>query len=211
MTTFYCPHCSAQVQLVIDKSHEYGAPEDGPREKAVFGHCAACYRPALLHFSGTGGCDQWNEEIFEFDAQLYPAATQLLDSALPLRVHESYREALQCVSAKAWLAAAVMVRRTLEAIGQEFDPTTRRLFDGLAAMRKSGIISEELWNWGEQLRFLGNTGAHPTGDRVSADDAKDALDFLNAIIHNIYVLRPRFKTMLARRSGPGAAAPVDAG
>jgi hypothetical protein len=92
-----------------------------------------------------------------------------------------------------------MVRRTLEAIGKEFDPKARRLFDGLRAMKDRGAISEELLQWGDQLRFLGNIGAHPTADVVTPEDGRDALEFLNAIAETIYHLRPKFQAMHKRR------------
>ncbi|MBI5533366.1 MAG: DUF4145 domain-containing protein [Deltaproteobacteria bacterium] len=199
MTTFYCPECNARVQLVIEKTYSFGGNESTPEcAQARFGHCALCQQPALLRFIETG-VDANGFPTAEFDIQLFPAALARINAALPERVEESYIEAMKCAGAQAWLAAAVMVRRTLEAIGQEFDPKARRLFDGLAKMKEQGVISEELWRWGEALRFLGNTGAHPSGDKIQDADAKDAVEFLNAIIQNIYVLRPKFQAMQARR------------
>ena len=95
--------------------------------------------------------------------------------------------------------AAVMVRRTLEAIAREFDPDAKTLFKGLHAMKVKGLISEELSQWGDALRFIGNLGAHPTDDEVTKDDAQDAMEFLKAIVETIYDLRPKFKEMVARR------------
>jgi hypothetical protein len=113
---------------------------------------------------------------------------------------------MKCMAAGAWLAAAVMVRRTLEAIAREFDPSAKNLFSGLHAMKAKGLISEELSQWGDALRFIGNLGAHPTDEEVSQADAQDAMEFLKAIVETIYDLCPKFKEMVARRQKDAPAA-----
>jgi len=122
-----------------------------------------------------------------------------VDAVLPPKVDESFREAMQCEVAGAPLATAVMVRRTLEAIGREFAPDAKPLFRALHAMKDKGLISDELAQWGDALRFIGNIGAHPTDEVVTALDAREALDFLIAIVETIYVLRPKFHAMKVRR------------
>jgi hypothetical protein len=128
---------------------------------------------------------------------------------LPPKVDQSFREALRCELAGAPLAAAVMVRRTLEAIGLEFAPNTKPLFKALHVMKDKGLISDELAQWGDALRFIGNIGAHPTGEVVAAQDAREALDFLQAIVETIYVLRPKFQAMKARREKESRAPPEE--
>jgi hypothetical protein len=50
------------------------------------------------------------------------------------------------------------VRRTLEAIGRTFDGEARTLAKVLQTMKMQGLISEELAQWGDALRFIGNIG-----------------------------------------------------
>ncbi len=130
---------------------------------------------------------------------------------LPPKVDESFREALRCEAAGAPLATAVMVRRTLEAIGREFaaDAKPLTLFKALHAMKDKGLISDELAQWGDALRFIGNIGAHPTDEVVTGLDAREALDFLVAIVETIYVLRPKFQAMKARREKNKTPAQAD--
>ena len=66
-------------------------------------------------------------------------------------------------------------------------------------MKEGGIISDELARWGNELRFIGNMGAHPTDDVPTNEDAEDALDFLQAIVETLYVLRLKFQIMHDRR------------
>jgi hypothetical protein len=202
---FWCPDCKGQMQIVIDGQH---ARSPGEGELVVFyyfGHCVKCHRPGLVGDVETGP-SPWDREPIP---QVYPAA-RTVDAVLPPKVDESFREAMQCEVAGAHLATAVMVRRTLEAIGREFAPEARPLFRALHAMKDKGLISDELAQWGDALRFIGNIGAHPTDDVVAPLDAREALDFLVAIVETIYVLRPKFQAMKARREKQKAAAePVD--
>jgi hypothetical protein len=130
---------------------------------------------------------------------------------MPPEVELSYSEAMRCESAEAWLATAVMVRRTMEAVGKDFNPNARNLAEGLKAMFNLGAISNELMEWGTELRFLGNVGAHPGGQRISHQDATDAMEFLAAIIETIYSLRPKFMAMRVRRKAAKALATVGDG
>jgi hypothetical protein len=141
--------------------------------------------------------NEWNMQ------QVFPKPMRKsLPDGLPDRVEESYQEALRCWSADAVLATAVMVRRTLEAIAREFDPTVKSPAKGIDVLSKAGLISPELAEWGHALRFLGNIGAHPTEHVVKPEDASDSLDFLDAIVETIYRLRPKFQAMKARRAQP---------
>jgi len=159
----------------------------------------------IMESRSTIDINMW-EEI----RQIYPPVRRAVDYKLPSKVEQAYQEALKCESAEAWLATAVMVRRTLEAVGREFDPSVRSPAAGLLAMKEKGIISEEIANWGDALRFLGNIGAHPSDEEISAQDAKDALEFMGAIIETIYHLRPKFQAMKERRAKPRSAGKIEA-
>jgi len=204
---FWCPECKAHMQLVIDASHGW-TPEEGDLTTYYrFGHCVRCRRPGLLAELETG------QDEYEVQSQEYPA-TRNIGAHLPDKVDESFREALRCEVAGAPLATAVMVRRTLEAIGRTFDSEARTLARVLRTMKDQGLISEELAQWGDALRFIGNIGAHPTDDVVTMQDAREALDFLVAIVDTIYVLRPKFQKMKARRARAGAVpeeSPIEEG
>jgi hypothetical protein len=147
---------------------------------------------------------------FENDSyyRLWPSHSRHLGFALPEIVRQSYDEAVKCENAKAYVAAVVMVRRALEAVTKELEPTARTLHAGLKAMFSRGLVSQELSDWGHELRVIGNLGAHPTKERVGRLDAVEAIDFLQAILEILYDLRPKFERMHARRSTPVPASPA---
>jgi len=76
----------------------------------------------------------------------------------------------------------------------------------MKALLTRGIISQELSDWGDQLRVIGNLGAHATNEKIDRQDATEAIDFLQAILEILYDLRPKFEQMRARRSGPSLPA-----
>jgi hypothetical protein len=132
-------------------------------------------------------------------------------TSLPPKVAESYDEAMKCWSAGAYLATAVMVRRTLEAIARTYDASVRSPAKGIDVLKAKGLISEEIAAWGHELRFLGNIGAHPTEDVVGLDDARDSMDFLEAIVQVLFELRPKFDDMRKRRNRMAKAPSPPAG
>lgn len=95
-----------------------------------------------------------------------------------------------------------MVGRTLEAVCVEHFPESSKLtiFKGIELLHNEGIISNQLKEWADQLRVLRNIGAHATTEMVSDEDAREALDFLKAILENLYDLSPKFDSFMARRS-----------
>lgn len=107
---------------------------------------------------------------------------------------------MKCENAKAYVAAVVMVRRALEAVTKEHEPSARTLQSGLQAMFARGLMSQELAEWGHQLRVIGNLGAHPTKESVTRQDAIEAMDFLQAMLEILYELRPKFDSMRTRRA-----------
>jgi hypothetical protein len=95
-----------------------------------------------------------------------------------------------------------MVGRTLEAVCKEFQPITKSIFDGLTKLHSNGIISDEILDWANHLRFIRNSGAHATADVIDSVDATEALDFLQVILEILYDLQPKFKKMKAKYSKP---------
>jgi hypothetical protein len=98
------------------------------------------------------------------------------------------------------MACVVLVGRTLEGVAKEFDASATSVFQGLRYMHGKGLISQELLDWANELRVLRNLGAHATTKRIDSLDARDALDFLQAILEILYSLRPKFEELKQRRA-----------
>jgi hypothetical protein len=190
----YCTRCKEYKNFKVLKEHIIGPDEDNLPCEYTFAYCDHCNVPSLFirEDFGLG---------FEFDDyyRIYPANERNLGFDVPDIVKQSYDEAVKCENAKIWIAAVVMVGRALEAVCKDAFPESKTIHSGLQKMKDNGLISEELLEWSNELRSLRNLGAHATSEKISSEDAIEAIDFLQAILETLYHLRPKFKKMKERR------------
>ena len=82
----------------------------------------------------------------------------------------------------------------------------RRLHPGeklalkLKTLAGRGIIEARLVDWAHGIRLVGNEAAHDTETEVSKEDARDALDFTEALLTYVFVLNERFAAFSQRRA-----------
>lgn len=129
---------------------------------------------------------------------LWPQLNQELSDVIPESLRLEVGEARACFRSGAYTATVVMVRRTLEGICADHGIKST-LFKGLAQMKESNLIDGRLLEWAQELRTLGNDGAHFTGNRVSHEDAEDALALAAAILNYMYVFSNQFVEFKKRR------------
>jgi len=91
-----------------------------------------------------------------------------------------------------------MAGRAIEAMCKD-KVGSRTLAKGLEKMKAQGVIDQNIWAWANALREERNLGAHATGSDMSGEDAKDILDFANAICQYVYVLKEQFDEYMARK------------
>ncbi|MEQ1564484.1 MAG: DUF4145 domain-containing protein [Myxococcota bacterium] len=198
-----CGWCETLVLVDVQATLPVRTEDEWDALRYVFGACTNCKNPLVAADdyalnSMTGEWDWSNDFRLRF-----PESRRMFRSPLPQLVKEAYDEAGTCERAGASIATVVMVRRALEAFVQDAAPNQNKgtkLFDGLRSLGTQGVISTEIAQWADALRFIGNQGAHPSTDRVTKQDAIDALDFLQAILETYYHFRPRFTEMQARRA-----------
>lgn len=131
---------------------------------------------------------------------IYPVEKRYLNFSLPELVKQSFDEAVGCERGGLHLATVVFVGRALEAAIADISEKQTSFFEGLRELKEKGSISKEIFEWGNELRVLRNIGAHPTKETVTSADAREAMDFLQAILEIFYHLRPKFKLMKQRRA-----------
>ncbi len=172
-------------------------PDSIMSDEFTLARCKECGYPSLFIRQ------DWSGDGFDDDEyyRVYPAHERALNFKVPPLVKDSYNEAMRCETHKLWTACVVMVGRTLEAVAKEHMPEVKNMAGGLAKMLSAGIISKELYDWSSELRVLRNFGAHVTAQKITAQDAKESMDFLRAILETIYHMRPKFKQMQERRAG----------
>lgn len=180
------------VQQAID-------PENSLRSIAEFqvAFCGRCHGPFLLErtFYEVPGefATLSNERV------LYPQGKTASITDLPPSVHRTHDSAAASFERGLYEPCLIMCRKCLEAVCREFGTTKGNLKEQLDALRAAGNIDDRLRDWAHQLRLIGNDAAHDLDLVPNRDDAKDALEFTEAILLYAFSLRRRFEKFKARR------------
>ena len=192
-----CSYCESKVDGEVKGEHVFFEPEEGPPFKAVLLKCPVCNN-ALL-----GGSDhyQTGPDTSEWSPlnRLWPQQETYVDWQIPEIARDSLIEAKKCYKAKAYSACTVMSGRTLEGVCKNHLTETKSLAKSLKELKDKGIIDDRLYLWGEELRKHRNIGAHATKEKITKEDAKDLLDFAQAICDYVFVLNAKFNRFMERK------------
>jgi len=75
----------------------------------------------------------------------------------------------------------------------------------LRKMHEQNLIDSRLFEWSDLMRAAGNEAAHGVRLSIQQADAKDILEFTNAIMDYLFSFRDRFEEFKRRRDkGSGA-------
>ena len=186
-----CKNCEALVDAEFIASYEYSNPEIGPPGTFSFLKCPSCESPLLI--------DQ--DDIFYVTPhRIYPPQEKVVSPNLPKPLQSSYGEAASCFKAKAYTATAIMCRKTLEGICAEHGVTGQNLVSALKQLKDQGIIENRLYEWADALRISGNEAAHDVNVTIAAEDARDILEFTNALLEYVFTFRDKFEAFKQRRA-----------
>jgi hypothetical protein len=187
-----CSNCGFKVEGESVCSYNYYEPEHGPPVRYTLLRCPRCSAPFLVlqEDFGLG----WDDPL-----QLYPADLRV-NPALPSPIRQAFGEAIACVKARAFTAAAIMCRKTLEGLCAEHGISESNLVRSLEELKEQGIIEARLFEWADALRMSGNEAAHDLSVSIPSDDARDLLEFTNALLEYVFTFRDKFKQFKARRS-----------
>lgn len=172
-----------------------------------FATCPKCSRPLLIgdeffgvDYRDSSLPDDTGDEIWSGPFRLWPAPDRELHYSVPQSLRDAFSESQTCFRAKAYTAAAIMCRKTLEGVTKHQGLEARDLSKALKKMKEASIIDERLYAWADQLRAIGNDAAHGVDVSISREDAQDALDFTEALVDYLFVFQKRFEAFKARRS-----------
>lgn len=122
-----------------------------------------------------------------------PAMTAALDDSIPHNIQGAFTEGAKCLSIRASRAAAVMFRRTLEAVvrdkgsSQAVSALSKSLANALKVMADEGTLDASLAEWAKEIRLAGNVGGHfdPVKD-VTVEEAESLAQLLQSIFEYLY-------------------------
>jgi hypothetical protein len=80
-----------------------------------------------------------------------------------------------------------MARRSMQSACIDKGAKKKNLVDQVDELKNNGVITNDLKEWADVVRWVGNDAAHPNKDIVEKDDAKDILELAEQFLHVIYV------------------------
>lgn len=126
----------------------------------------------------------------------WPLPETNLSSDIPNNIADVVAESAGAIYANCPRASAVMSRRALEAICVDKGETNGTLHGRLRELGNRNILQPALADWAQEIRLIGNVGAHfDPIQNVELDDAIQLMKFLLELLKYLYEL----PAQLARR------------
>lgn len=110
---------------------------------------------------------------------------------IPARIVKTFSEALSCAADELHVAAAIMIRRTLEELCEDKGALGDNLKVRIAALQSVVVLPQGLLIALDDLRLLGNDAAHveaKTYEAVGKDELSIAIELTKEILKAVYQL-----------------------
>lgn len=213
-----CPRCEKQssfdatapVPVTFDPDTLWvsATGERGPRhvDQALVLYCRNCHQGIMVVEQECIGGVSWRApgekrggNVTWSGIHWWPAAEIRISRDVPTQIAEAFKEAVRAHNAGCPRAAAVMARRTLEAVAVDKGEQRGVLAVRLNNLASKGILLPTLADWSREVRLVGNVGAHLDPIKsVSTKDSEDLISFVRELLRYLYEL----PADLAKRRGP---------
>lgn len=204
----FCPACNIMVEAKVVAHGNGGYRSDAicPFEEADREYhgehysvctCARCGQPFLVRESYYGIPAEF-ETITETTI-LYPSGSKLQLEGLPSNIRSAYDQAARSFTAALYEPCVLMCRKCLEATCVTLGGSGRTLDAKLKSLFEAGKIDVRLLDWAHEIRLIGNEAAHDITTSMTKTDARDVLDFTEAILIYVFSLTTRFEAFKGRR------------
>ena len=130
-----------------------------------------------------------------------------LAPSAPTAVQNALSEAITCHADECYVAAAIMVRKTLEELCADGEATGDNLQEGIKALRDKVVVPEELLKGADDLRLLGNDAAHIKSQvyaQVGREEVEIGIEFAKELLKAVYqmsALLSRLRALKAQQQG----------
>jgi hypothetical protein len=128
----------------------------------------------------------------------YPAETIDFDASdLPQNVLDAFEEAIKCHSQDCYVAAAIMVRKTLEEVCLDRGAEGDNLKDRITALGDKVVLPQAMLDGLNDLRLLGNDAAH-IKSRVFAEIGQDEVEVALDVAKEILKATYQYESLMGR-------------
>lgn len=193
-----CPNCSFKFEAnVLSEYSTEGFHDPIDAYKYTFSSCEKCEIPLLIEQERG-----WNNGVGLYWSNpkiIYPNSEFHINPVIPEILRQSLFESINCYQAKSYTATTIMCRRTIEGFCFLKNIQEKNLAISIEKLKEKGIINDQLYEWANELRLVGNEAAHNINIKFTPIDAKDALDFTIAILDYTYSFKEKFDKFKNRR------------
>lgn len=190
-----CPHCSttsvmeslAVRDLLISPAENVTGQRRCPNPQCR-GHIF------FVVEKGTNVVRCYPPERLDFDATNIPAA-----------VSSAISEAIGCHAAQCYVAAAIMVRKTLEELCHDRGATGPNLPARIRSLSNRVVVPQELLDGLDDLRLLGNDAAHIESrefNQIGREEVEVGIEFAKEVLKAVYQYGALLGRIRSLRSNP---------
>lgn len=196
---FYSPNS----RQILDRE----PPDEPVRTGVLIMECLHCGKSVVLLETAVrlpaaeaGG----EEEVKKWRTMVSPhESPRTLHESAPAAVRSLFAEASTCEKSKAFRAAGVMYRATVEELTKDQNASGGTLYDKIERLK--GKLSDELVQDLHEARTLGNDSIH-TGITYSAEEVEDVAKLIEEAVLVLYVQPEQKRAMRdARKARRNAA------
>jgi len=119
---------------------------------------------------------------------------------IPEQIRSSLEQSITCHSEGCYVAAAIMVRRTLEELCDDKASKGDNLKKRIENLQGNVLLPKELFEAMDELRLLGNDAAHIESkdyDNIGSDEVEIAIELTKEILKGVY----QMDTLLSKLKG----------
>ena len=133
-----------------------------------------------------------------------PADLETDVAHLPDDVGAYYSDAIKVLRAGVPDAAAVQLRRTLEAAAAHRGVEEKTLVKSIQRLIDEGHVTKSFGDVLHQVRMIGNQGAHATDERLDEARARQALRFTTQLLRNLFEVPAELAALSQSEEGTDA-------
>lgn len=124
---------------------------------------------------------------------------------LPQDVSRYYSDAIRVLRAGVPDAAAVQLRRTLEAAAAHFEIKEKVLVKSIEKLISAGHVTQSFGPVLHHIRAVGNVGAHASDEYVDQETAEGALRFTTLLLRNLFEVPGELNSLTNKSADQGSS------
>ncbi|MFX1396850.1 MAG: DUF4145 domain-containing protein [Promethearchaeota archaeon] len=185
-TSAFCPHCNQHsLFTLIENNVQWQIRQNcGKRPYCVYlesegnywwmAECHSCNKLVLILNNGE---------------RIYPSPQpKPSDENIPENVRKDLNEAKMCMTVSCFRASTAMCRRALETCCIDKGADENKNLQGkIEELFTLGILTTDIKDWANTVRWVGNDAVHINANEVGKDDAEDILKLAEQIFHIVYI------------------------